>query len=122
MIESEYFAAAATHAGALPPGSEFRFSAAKRKMPIFLIIGTNDSSVPLATVRETRDAFTAQGFTVKLEEITGHTHWYYDRAMEFNKMAWDFLKPHELGQDPVFQPDAGKIKVKISRPVSPPVQ
>ncbi len=119
LIESEYFAATTIHAGALPEGSEPRFNAAKRKMPIFLIVGTNDALFPVATVRATRDAFTAQGFPVELKEIVGHDHGYYDRSMEINKMAWDFLKRHELEQDPIFQPDAGRIKVKIKRTVPP---
>lgn len=120
LLQSEYFAATAIHAGALPPGYEPLLATAKRKTPVSIIVGTNDEYFPLTTVRATRDAFNEKGFAVELTEIPKHNHWYYDLAPKINQMAWDFLERHELGQDPVFQAEAGKVKIK--RTVSPPVQ
>jgi hypothetical protein len=55
-------------------------------------------------VRATRDALKERGFSPELTEIKGHTHWYYDRASEINRSAWDFLKKYELSGEPKFEP------------------
>jgi poly(3-hydroxybutyrate) depolymerase len=104
LMESEYFAAAAVHAGALQEGSYSLIDEAKRKIPIAMFVGTNDSLVPLSIVRATRDALNERGFTSELTEIKGHTHWYYDRAAEINRSAWAFLKKYELSEEPKFEP------------------
>lgn len=104
LMESEYFAAAAVHAGALRESAYDLIDEAKRKIPIALFIGTNDSLVPLSVVRATRDALKERGFSPELTEIKGHTHWYYDRASEINRSAWDFLKKYELSGEPKFEP------------------
>jgi poly(3-hydroxybutyrate) depolymerase len=104
LMESEYFAAAAIHAGALQESSYHLIEEAKRKIPIAMFIGTNDSLVPLSIVRATRDALNARGFSSELTEIKGHTHWYYDRAAEINRNAWDFLKKYELKAEPKYEP------------------
>ena len=75
---------------------------AKRKIPIAIFVGTNDSFFPLPVVRATRDALNAKGFNAELTEIKDHTHWYYDKAPEINRSAWEFLKKHELTRDPVY--------------------
>ena len=103
LMESEYFAATAIHAGALQESGYYLIEEAKRKIPIAMFIGTNDSLVPLAVVRATRDALNARGFSPELTEIKGHTHWYYDRAGEINRSAWDFLKKYELPGEPKFE-------------------
>lgn len=104
LLESEYFAATAVHAGALQ-GRQFieMIERAKRKIPIAIWVGTNDSFFPLPTVRATRDALNAQGFNSELTEIKGHTHWYYDKAPEINRNAFEFLKKYELTADPVYE-------------------
>lgn len=104
LMESEYFAAAAVHAGALRESAYDLIDEATRKIPIALFIGTNDNLVPLAVVRATRDALKERGFSPELTEIKGHTHWYYDRASEINRSAWDFLKKYELSGEPKFEP------------------
>ena len=53
--------------------------------------------------RATRDALNARGFSSELTEIKGHTHWYYDRAPDINRSAWDFLKKYELVGDPNYE-------------------
>lgn len=103
LLESEYFAATAVHAGALRTEDALHIERAQRKIPIAIFIGTNDESFPLPVVRATRDALNARGFNSQLTEIEGHTHWYYDRATEINRSAWDFLKTHELIAEPKYQ-------------------
>src|SRR5688572_28913529 len=96
LFESEYFAATAVHAGAIVPEVKPFIERAKRKIPIAIFVGTNDQFFPLTVVRATRDALNAHDFKAELTEIKGHTHWYYDRAPEINRSAWDFLK--EIGR------------------------
>ena len=104
LLESEYFAATAVHAGALQ-GRQFieMIERAKRKIPIAIWVGTNDNFFPLPAVRATRDALNAQGFNSELTEIKGHTHWYYDKAPEINRNAFEFLKKYELAAEPVYE-------------------
>ncbi len=102
LYESEYFAATALHAGALRPEEYSLIEQAKRKIPIFIQVGTMDPLFTLKNVRATRDAFTAQGFAVQLIEIPHHDHWYYDLAPQINAAAWEFLKAHQLPSEPSF--------------------
>lgn len=103
LLESEYFAATAVHAGALGMEDDPYIERAKRKIPIAIFVGTNDQFFPLSVVRATRDALNARGFKSELTEIKGHTHWYYDRAAEINRSAWEFLKRHELSGEPKYE-------------------
>lgn len=102
FYESQYFAAAAIHAGALQEQSFPIIDYAKRKIPIGIWVGTEDPLFPLPKVRATRDAIKERGFTVQLTEIPGHNHWYYDRAPKINKEVWEFLQKHELTEDPQY--------------------
>jgi poly(3-hydroxybutyrate) depolymerase len=102
LLESQYFAAVAVHAGALPPQALVYADAAPRKIPLAIWVGTSDAFFPLDAVRATRDALTTRGFSVQLTEIFRHTHDYYGRAGDINKQAWAFLKPQSLKDDPVF--------------------
>ncbi len=103
LMESQYFAATAIHAGALPPDDRDLIDSAKRKIPIFIQVGDSDQSFPLKVVRATRDALNAKGFAVELTEIPAHDHWYYDLAPKINLKAWEFLKSHGLEGDPVYR-------------------
>ena len=103
LLESEYFAATAVHAGALGGDDVSYIKNAQRKVPIHLIVGTKDQLFPLEVVRATRDSLNANGFKTELTEIKDHTHWYYDRAPEINQKAWDFLKLHELKAEPKYE-------------------
>ena len=103
LMESQYFAATAVHAGALARDDADLMDSAKRKIPIFIQVGDSDQSFPLKVVRATRDALNAKGFAVELTEIPGHDHWYYDLAPKINLKAWEFLKGHELEADPVYR-------------------
>ena len=103
LLESEYFAAAAIHAGALSNEDDGLIELAKRKTPISIQVGDSDQYFPLAAVRATKDRLNAAGFSVELIEIPNHDHWYYDMAPKINRTAWDFLKKHELAADPKYR-------------------
>ena len=103
LMESQYFAATAIHAGALPQDDMNLMDLAKRKIPISIQVGDSDEYFPLKAVRATRDALKEKGFNVDLIEIPNHDHWYYDQAAKFNQTAWQFLKKYELDADPFFQ-------------------
>jgi len=103
LMESEYFAAAAVHAGALNKGENQLLDLAKRKIPISIQVGDSDQYFPLDAVRATRDVLKNAGFPVELIEIPNHDHWYYDQAAKFNQTAWNFLKKYELDADPFYQ-------------------
>jgi poly(3-hydroxybutyrate) depolymerase len=102
LLESQYFAATAIHAGALQTGDEI-IAMAKRKIPISIQVGDSDQFFPLKVVRATRDALNAVGFSVELIELPGHDHWYYDLAPKINARAWEFLEKHELENDPHYE-------------------
>jgi poly(3-hydroxybutyrate) depolymerase len=103
LMESEYFAGTAVHAGSLPSSANSLMEQAKRKIPIAIFVGTNDTFFPLPVVRATRDALNSRGYSVQLIEIKGHTHWYYDRAPEINRSAWEFLGKCRLEEAPRYQ-------------------
>jgi poly(3-hydroxybutyrate) depolymerase len=103
LMESQYFAATAIHAGALPPDDMNLMDLAKRKIPFSIQVGDSDEFFPVKIVRTTSDALKGKGFTVDLVEIPNHDHWYYDQAPKFNQTAWNFLKKYELDADPVYQ-------------------
>jgi poly(3-hydroxybutyrate) depolymerase len=103
LLESEYFAAVAVHAGALPASSYDLIAMADRKIPFGIWVGTNDNLFPLRAVEATRDAFEQQGLTVLFRPINNHTHNYYQRSGDINAEAWAFLKEHRLAQNPKFK-------------------
>jgi poly(3-hydroxybutyrate) depolymerase len=102
LLESQYFAAIAIHAGALPPDG-FEIDMAKRKIPIYIQVGDSDQFFPLKIVRATRDALNEKGFAAELTELPGHDHNYYDISAKINSSAWEFLKKHELESDPIYR-------------------
>jgi poly(3-hydroxybutyrate) depolymerase len=103
VLESEYFAAVAVHAGVLNPQTAAMLEQVPRKMPMAIWVGTNDALFPLDAVRKSRDLLNARGFNAQLTEIRNHTHNYYGRADSINKEVWAFLKEHKLAADPKFQ-------------------
>ncbi|MFY9570778.1 MAG: dienelactone hydrolase family protein [Blastocatellia bacterium] len=102
LFESKYFAATAIHAGALRQ-QDAAIALAKRKTPIAMFVGTRDRFFPVEDVRGTRDDLNKQGFAVALTELPGHDHNYYDLASKINTSAWEFLKKHELDEDPQYE-------------------
>jgi poly(3-hydroxybutyrate) depolymerase len=103
LLESEYFAAVAVHAGALPKTSFDLIDMADRKIPFGIWVGTNDSFFPVPAVEATKAAMEAKGLTVALKTINNHTHNYYQRSGEINAQAWAFLEEQRLAQNPKFK-------------------
>jgi poly(3-hydroxybutyrate) depolymerase len=103
VLESEYFAAIAAHAGVLDRSMDPLLAQAPRKIPMSIWVGTDDPLFPLAAVRQTRDALNTHGFDAKLTEIARHTHNYYGAAPRINPQVWAFLKAHRLSGEPRFQ-------------------
>jgi predicted esterase len=113
MSQSEYFAAAAVHAGAWRDEHEFKaLEGAKRKTSLFIIVGDRDDFFPVSDVRATEAALKGRGHEIEVKVIQGHNHWYYDRAPGFNRDAWDFLKSKALDADPKY---AGFVGASTAR-------
>lgn len=104
VLESEYFAAVAAHAGVFFEEFAPFASRAPRKIPMAIWVGTEDRLFPLPDVRGTHKALTGLGFPVELTEIDRHTHNYYRRASEINRQVWQFLQKHQLTGEPRYQP------------------
>src|SRR5262249_37867046 len=104
LVESEYFAAAAGHAGAFREQYEFAVvENAKRKTPVSIQAGDKDQYFSVADVKATGDALKEHGFEVEVTIMKKHDHWYYDLAPKINEVAWEFLKRHDLGADPRYE-------------------
>lgn len=100
LLESEYFAALAAHAGNLRPSDYDLIKLARRKVPIWIVVGTNDAFFPLSDVRATRDELQKNGLPVELWEMPRHTHDYYGSSRQINDRAWQFLSKTTLDRDP----------------------
>ena len=93
IIDSQFYAATAVHAGALPPGYEKQlFSRADRRLPIAIWVGAEDPLFSVAAVTETKRLMEQNGFQVQLSVIPNHDHNYYAISDQVNSSAWDFLK------------------------------
>ena len=103
LLESEYFAAVAVHAGILSEISLSYAARAKRKMPFAFWQGSDDRLVPAAEARNSQRALTARGFPAELIEMKGHTHDYYGRSNEINAGVWAFMAKYRLESEPVFE-------------------
>ena len=103
LMESEYFAAAAIHAGSMRPTDAAVIGQAKRKVPIAVWVGTNDAFFPVKDVRATVDMLKTHGIDATLTEMKGRTHNYYEHSDEVNDMAWAFLKDKTLAADPHYE-------------------
>jgi poly(3-hydroxybutyrate) depolymerase len=103
LLESEYFAGVAVHAGALPQESSSVIEMAERKIPMAMWVGSRDPFFPVDSVKAAQSALEAQGFAVRLRVINGHTHDYYGRSREINQDAWKFLLQQRLEHDPKFK-------------------
>ncbi len=104
MWESQYFAAGALHAGALPDFEAVDgIATAKRKIPMAIFSGTADPIFPIKVVRITCDTLRSAGFPVSLIEIPGHGHDYFAISSKINRQAWDFLKQYVLPADPYYE-------------------
>ena len=92
LIDSEYYAAAAVHAGALQPDEYNLFQYSTRKMLTAIWVGDRDPNFPLALVNATKKEFDKNGFPLEVSVIHNHDHNYYAMSDAVNRSAWDFLK------------------------------
>jgi len=92
IADSDLFAAAAVHAGALQANSPGLFQQAQRKTPIAIWVGDHDQVFPVDVVEATRHVYEANGFPVKVNVIPNHDHNYYLIYDQVNSKVWDFLK------------------------------
>ncbi|HEY1962873.1 MAG TPA: dienelactone hydrolase family protein [Rhizomicrobium sp.] len=104
MLESQYFAAVAVHAGAWRQAAEFRIAPlAARKIPLKIIVGDRDEFFSSTVVRRTEDALKEDGFPAEVEIVPGQHHWYTpETAPSINESAWKFLSSYTLAADPNF--------------------
>ncbi|HEX4439750.1 MAG TPA: PHB depolymerase family esterase [Thermoanaerobaculia bacterium] len=102
VLESEYFAAGAIHAGAISSDYYSIFDAATRKIPLAIYIGDRDQFYPIDVVRGVKDALLKRGFDLLYKEMPGHDHNYGAVAPDINKEIWDFFAGHPLPADPKY--------------------
>lgn len=115
LMQSEYFAATAVHAGSLREREELKYvERARRNIPLGIWVGTQDPFFSVSSVHATRDALVARGSPVELTVMPGHDHWYYDLAPRINEGAWKFLKKYSLTTEPRFQDDAETAVTSVS--------
>ncbi|HEV2992046.1 MAG TPA: alpha/beta fold hydrolase [Candidatus Angelobacter sp.] len=103
IVESQYFAAVAVHAGALRGDMDQYMDHAERKTPIAIWVGNKDPFFSLEAVHATRDSLAAHGFQAKITEMLGHDHNYYGVAGDINKAVWDFLHAQQLEDAPEWE-------------------
>jgi polyhydroxybutyrate depolymerase len=114
MLESEYFAAMAIHAGAWRRPAEYKvMDYARRRIPLSISVGDRDEFFSLEAVRDTQRVLTERGFAVEVNIIADHHHAYSDVPPGFNDKVWEFLAAHTLDEDPKFTayrfaPDMGR--------------
>jgi poly(3-hydroxybutyrate) depolymerase len=107
MLESEYFAAAALHAGAFRSPDEFaNLDAATRQIPLAITVGDDDVFFSLNDVNATVAGLKRAFIPVKLEIIRNHDHNYYVISDKVNAWAWSALKDARLDDDPKYTPRA----------------
>lgn len=106
MLESEFFAATAIHGGAWrAPGDSVLLPFGKRKMPLAIIIGTEDEFFPLTAVHKTEKALKDAGFPIEVTVIPGHHHYLTpETAPDIIERSWTFLSRCKLEQPPKFAP------------------
>jgi poly(3-hydroxybutyrate) depolymerase len=123
LIQSEYVAAVASHAGVLPPGTYQWIDAALRKIPIFVMAGNQDVNIKLEAVRTVEERMKTKAIPVVVEVLRGHENWYDDRAVSLNGKAWEFLRAHTLPGEPVFRDLDLKVRPAQApdAPQNPPV-
>jgi poly(3-hydroxybutyrate) depolymerase len=101
MLESEYFAAAALHAGAWRRPAEYRvMDYARRKIPVAMFVGDKDEYFSVGSAQSTERILTQRGIPAELHLLPGRVHSYLDVPPDFHDTVWSFLKANALG-DPV---------------------
>lgn len=105
MLESEYFAAVAVHAGGWRVTSEYGLvDYAKRKIPISIYIGDKDEYFPMKAEETTIKIMKDNGFPAELNVLPGRVHSYLDVPADFHDTVWAFFKDKKLDALPKFAP------------------
>lgn len=103
MLESEFFAAAAVHAGAWRHPVEYKVADyATRKIPVSISVGDQDEYFPMDSVQNTQHILTLAGFPVEVNILPGRHHPYADVPADFNDGVWAFFRRTTLQGDPKF--------------------
>jgi poly(3-hydroxybutyrate) depolymerase len=105
MLESEYFAAAAYHAGGWRQLAEYRFADyARRKIPVAAYVGDKDEYFSVRSVQTTQRVLTQHGIPAELHLLPGGVHAYSDVPKDFHETVWNFLKASALIDIPKYTP------------------
>jgi len=105
MLESDYFAAGALHAGAWRSPEEFTsIERLGRRIPLALTVGDTDRFFSVEAVNATAGALKKAGVPVVTQIIPNHDHNYYAISDKVNEWAWAALKGHALPGDPTYTP------------------
>lgn len=105
MLESEYFAAAAFHAGGWRKPAEYAFAGyAERKIPIAAYVGDKDEYFPVASVEDTQRILMRHGIPAELHLLPGRAHAYSDVPPDFQDTVWNFLNGNALSGLPKYTP------------------
>jgi poly(3-hydroxybutyrate) depolymerase len=103
MLESEFFAAVAIHAGSWRHPEDYRMTGyATRKIPVSISIGDKDEYFSMESVENTRRVLADRGFPIAVNILKGRVHRYSDTPADFNAGIWTFLRSHVLPSDPKF--------------------
>ena len=103
MLESEYFAAAAFHAGGWRKPAEYRYADyAERKIPLSMFVGDRDEYFSVDSVQATLRILTQRGIPAELHLLPGRVHSYLDVPADFHDTVWSFLKANTLSEPPKF--------------------
>jgi poly(3-hydroxybutyrate) depolymerase len=103
LLESQYFAAVAVHAGSFRNSADFAtIRMARRKLPLLIISGDRDPIFTLASVKSTIAAMQAAGIPAESFIMHGD-HRYYALGDSVNVRAWEFLKKHSLKATPRYE-------------------
>jgi dienelactone hydrolase len=105
MLESEYFAAAAYHAGGWRKPAEYKFADyAKRKIPIASYVGDKDEYFSVGSVQATENILKQHGIPAELHLLPGGIHAYSEVPEDFHDTVWNFLKANALIDLPKYAP------------------
>jgi poly(3-hydroxybutyrate) depolymerase len=103
MLESEFFAAVAVHAGSWRHPDEYEaMRYAKRKIPVSISIGDKDEYFSMESVQNTQRVLTDGGFPITVNILKDRVHRYSDVPANFNAGVWTFLRGHVLPGDPKY--------------------
>jgi poly(3-hydroxybutyrate) depolymerase len=104
LLESQYFAAVAVHAGSFRESADFAtIRMSRRKLPFLIISGDRDPFFPPASVKSTIAAMQAAGIPAESFIMNGHDHRYHALANSINVRAWEFLKKQSLKATPRYE-------------------